>query len=392
MGQSFKHIMLIAGEASGDRHAANLMKSLKIRRGSDIRFTGLGGQLMREEGQEQLYDIKELAVLGLTEVLKRIFFFKKVFEETLDFIENEKPDALVLVDYPGFNVRLAERLARTRKSGRGKIIYYISPQVWAWGKGRVEKIGRAIDRMLVIFPFEEQIYASKLIPVSFVGHPLLDELKDIPQKNEARKKIGLSEQEAVIGILPGSRRQEIGLILPIMLKAAQLLKNKFNAKFLIPLAPGVDRPVVENGLMKQGLRQDYKAGIFKIVEGETPAAISASDLIITASGTATLETAILERPMVIVYKVPFLTYLVLRRIIKLDSIGMVNILLNEKAFPEFIQYNARPDEIFKACSRILEENDLRENMLCNLKKVKSLLGTPGAGINAANQIWGMIDE
>ncbi|MBL7170781.1 MAG: lipid-A-disaccharide synthase [Candidatus Omnitrophica bacterium] len=375
-----KHIMIIAGEASGDRHGANLINSLKTK-DPNIRFTGLGGPLMHGVGQEQLYDIKGLAVMGLTEVLKKIFFFRRVFNETLTFLKRERPDALVLIDYPGFNVRFAEKAHKENI----KVIYYISPQVWAWGKDRVKKIGRVIEKMLVVFPFEKDIYAREKIPVSFVGHPLLDELKGCARE-DARRDFSLNPEDIVISILPGSRLQEIKLILPVMLKTAAHLKEKFNAHFLLPIASTVKREAVLKEIHQHAKK--FNACV-KVVEGQSAKVISASDLVITASGTATLETAILNRPMVIVYKVPVLSYLVLRRLIKLPCIGMVNILLKEEAFPEFIQYKARPYDIFKTCSRILEDRNYREKMIGNLKKLHSLLGEQGAGLRAAQEIWGI---
>lgn len=377
-----KHIMLIAGEASGDRHGANLMNALK---GIDpsIRFTGLGGPLMHEAGQEQLYDIRRLAVLGLTEVLKNIFFFKRVFKETLDFAMDQRPDALILVDYPGFNVRLAEGAYKEKI----KIVYYISPQVWAWGKNRVRRLGKVIEKMLVVFPFEEEIYSKENIPVSFVGHPLLDELKDVPSKEDARKSFLLNLSDIVIGVLPGSRLQEIKLILPVMLRVALLLRERFNARFLLPLAPLVKREFIEREIKKIIPSANKGYDFLKIVEGESARVISASDLVITASGTATLETGILQRPMVIVYKVPLLSYVVLRRLIKVPYIGMVNILLKEEAFPEFIQYRARPSDIFKVCARILEDKNYHKDMMENLKKLQAFLGGTGGGMMAAEEVW-----
>jgi lipid-A-disaccharide synthase len=282
-------------------------------------------------------------------------------------------------------VRLAERVHRKKI----KTVYYISPQVWAWGKKRVKRIGKAIEKMLVVFPFEKDIYTEANIPVSFVGHPLIDELKDIPSREDSRRSLELPPGNLVISILPGSRLQEIKLILPVMLKTVLLLKEKFKAHFLLALAPQIKQEEIEKEIEKFVQPQEQSSGLLKIVEDKSNTVISASDLVITASGTATLETAILERPMVIIYKVPFLSYLVLRRLIKLPCIGMANILLKERAVPEFIQYNARSHDIFSACSRILEDNVYRDNMIANLRKAKSLLGGPGAGSRAAEEILGI---
>ena len=372
-----RHLMIIAGEASGDKHGASLIYHLKAK-DPTLRFTGLGGPLMRSAGQEQLYDIKGLAVLGLTEVLKKIFFFRRVFFETLNFLKRERPDALVLIDYPGFNVRLAEKAHREKI----KVIYYISPQVWAWGKERVGRLRQTIEKMLVVFPFEEEIYRREGVPVKFVGHPLLDELELSSSSDELRSGFGLKPGELAIALLPGSRLQEIKLILPVMLETAFLLKGKFKVKFLLPVAPAINREIIEKALGRYTLP-------LKIVEGESIKVIAASDLVITASGTATLETAILGRPMVIIYKVPFLSYLVLKRLLKVPCIGMVNILLQEKVFPEFIQYEAKADNIFKACARILEDRLYRDKMLDSLNKIRGLLGGPGASSRAAQEIWSL---
>jgi lipid-A-disaccharide synthase len=298
--------------------------------------------------------------------------------ETLGFLRRERPDALVLIDYPGFNVRLAEK-AHGEKI---KVIYYISPQVWAWAKERVKRLGQVIEKMLVVFSFEEEIYRREGVPVKFVGHPLLDELEVPPSPEEIRRLFGLKPGELTVALLPGSRLQEIKLILPVMLETALLLKEKFKVTFLLPVAPAINREVIEKEISRYALP-------LKIVEGESIKVITASDLVITASGTATLETAILGRPMVIVYKVPFLSYLVLKRLIKVPYIGMVNILLKEKIFPEFIQYEARADNIFKACSRILEDQPYREKMLNSLSKIGDLLGGPGGSLRAAQEIWGI---
>ena len=364
--------MIVAGEASGDMRAAGLAHALKALDPSII-LSGIGGQYMRETGVECFCDITELAVIGIAEVVKNFARIKRVFELTLEKIDTIRPDAVILVDYPGFNLRLA---AEIKKSGI-KIIYYISPQVWAWREKRVLKIKELVDRMIVLFPFEKEIYQRYGMAVDYVGHPLIDEIVVNHDQIEVLKSIGLSASKTTIGLMPGSRAKEIERHLPCMLEAAKILYKQNNERqFILLKASSIPLTLIEEALLA------YKDLPIKIFDGLTYDGINAMDAVIVASGTATLECALLKKPMVIIYKTSWLTYCIAKAVIKIPYIGLVNIVAGKKIAEELIQENANPAKIANALEGALHN----PHLIDELAAVKYSLGDPGASVRAAKVV------
>jgi lipid-A-disaccharide synthase len=385
------HIMLIAGEASGDMRAAGLARALK-KLAPNLRLTGIGGEYMRQAGVECFTDITELAVIGITEVIKNFSRIKKVFNQTLQQIETTHPDAVILVDYPGFNLRLAREIKKkfchSREGGNPlKIIYYISPQVWAWREKRVLKIKTLVDRMIVLFPFEQAIYSKYAMTVDYVGHPLVDEIIVHKNQTEVLKSVGLSASKTTIGIMPGSRVKEIERHLPCMLEAAQiLLKQNKERQFILLKSSSIPLKLIESILQRHCEKRSDEAISFrlpiKIYDGPTYDGISAMDAAMVASGTATLECALLKKPMVIIYKTSWLTYAIARAVIKIPYIGLVNIVAGKKIVEELIQIDANALNIANAIETTLHN----PHIVDDLAAVKTSLGTPGASLRAARVV------
>lgn len=353
--------MLVAGETSGDLHAANLVRALKTIN-PDVRYLGMGSSYMREAGVELLVDSASVAVVGLVEVLAHFSDLKAAMTTLQEAIRTRRPDLLILVDYPDFNLRLA---ASAKQAGV-KVLYYISPQVWAWRPGRVHKIRNLVDMMAVVFPFEVSIYESAHVPVRYTGHPLVDEVKSTLSPDQARKRFGLSPTHKVVGLFPGSRMSEIKRLMPIIVDTARLLRRRIaDVQFVLPLAPGLRRDEIESRL--QGMD-------VCIAENATYDVIRACDAIITASGTATLQIALLETPMAIIYRVSPLSYWIGRWLISVRQVGLVNIVLGRPAVKEFLQYDAKPQRISDEISRLLTDDDYATQMRRSLRETKSKLG------------------
>lgn len=372
-----KKILLVAGETSGDMHAAHLVRELK-KLSPEISFYGLGGEEMKKEGVRILTDLTQLAVVGFWEVLKNYSRFKRIFDDLLLETKKQSPQTAILIDYPGFNLRLAREL---KKMGI-KVIYFISPQIWAWGSNRIHFIKKHVDLMLVLFKFEEILYADESFKVKFVGHPLLDSVKTTCDRRTLLSSIGFNESSKTIAFLPGSRERELENHLPVMLRAAsKIYKSDPQTQFLICRAPSITREMIKK--IVDTHRIDYP---YKILDSGTLNGINASDLVIVASGTATLETAILNKPMIIIYKVAFLTYLLAKFFVKIRHIGLVNIVAGQKIVPELIQSEANPAKISQTALRLL--NDIQETtkIHAELYALKNSLGIPGACRRAAEEI------
>jgi len=369
-----KHIFIICAEASGDLHAGNLAKRI-LEIDPDIRISGIGGAFMRQSGASIYCDIKGLAVIGFFDVLKKLPEFFALKKLILEKIKEEKPDAIILVDFSGFNLRLAKEIKKTIPT-----IYYISPQVWASRPGRVKTIRSYVHKMLVLFKFEEEFYRRYGIDATFVGHPLLDIVGPTMEKKEFLNKFGLLESKTTIAILPGSRKQEIKNILPVMLEASILInKNMANAQFVLAKPPQVDIDIYNRIISRANID-------LKIIEGKTYDCLNIADFCLVASGTATLETAIMQRPFAVIYKMNLLNYLLYRPQVKVPYIGMVNIVAGRKIVPEFIQFKARPEKISEQVLKILQNPAQLEQMKNGLALVKSLLGEKGASLRAAQVI------
>ena len=375
MGSTPKHLVIVAGEASGDMHAAHLIETLK-RLDPSITFSGLGGPKMRAAGVDLYEDLTKMAVVGFWEVVKHYKDIKKAFNLILKKIDETAVDAVILVDYPGFNLRLAREL----KKRNIKVIYYISPQVWAWKQKRVHFIKKNVDKMLVLFQFEKDLYANFGINVEFIGHPLIDTIKTHGAKESFLLSNNLSPEKLTIGILPGSREKEIENLLPVMLDAAKRLAGEFpQIQFLIIKAPTIARSSIKQYLQRNSLT-------CQIIDDNIHDGVNACELCMVASGTATLETAILQKPMVVVYKTSLLTWILAKLFVKIADIGLVNVVAGRRIVPECVQFQATGRRIAAELKNIFTDELKIADMKTNLKAVKESLGPGGASLRAAGEV------
>ena len=370
-----KSILIVAGEPSGDLHASNLVKDLKALK-TDLEFFGLGGKLCKAAGVDIDFDIKRLSVVGLVDVWKNIFTIGKVFKGILKKVDSGKTDLAILVDYPGFNLRLAKELKK-----RGiPVIYYISPQVWAWGGNRINIIEECVAKMLVFFKFEEDLYKKNGVSSEFVGNPLLETVKITLPKDEILKKYNLSKDSPVIALLPGSRTMEVKTLLKIMAGSAGIIAKELKgAQFVVAKYKNLPAALYEEVL--KGSTLDIR-----IVDGDAYNILSVSDFAVVASGTATLETAIIGTPFVITYKVGIINYIAYKIAAKIKVLGLVNVIAGRVIVPEFLQYDATPEKIARESLEILRDGSKRAAMISALARVKSSLGAPGASQRAARAI------
>jgi len=373
-------IMIVAGEASGDLHAANFVKAAKALR-PELSFYGIGGPKMRAAGVETVHDASELAVVGLIEPLLQYRRLSAVLRHMQDLVCRDRPDLLVLTDYPGFNLRLA----KTAKACGVKVLFYVSPQVWAWRQGRVKGIGEVVDMMAVIFPFETRFYEEHGVPVRYVGHPLVDEVKTSMGRDEAMARFGLDPARRTVGLFPGSRRGEIKRLLPIILESAKLIKQTHpDTQFILPVASSLSREVLQPCL-------DAVDVEVNLVDGQGYDVAQTCDAIITASGTATLEIAMLGVPMAITYKVAWLTYAIVSRMLKIPYIGLANIVAGEEVAREFVQNRARPEAIAAEIGHILDDPDYARTMQAKLAQVREKLGEGGGSKKLARLAIEMLE-
>jgi lipid-A-disaccharide synthase len=364
--------MMIAGETSGDTHGAGVVRELK-RRQPGIEIFGIGGDNMRREGMTLIYHVRELSFMGFAEVIRHLPLIRSV-ERTLDqLLKLKKPDAVVLIDYPGFNLRFA----RAAKKRGIKVVYYISPQVWAWNKGRVKKMRGIVDKMLVVFPFEEEIYRNEGIDVQFVGHPLLEEINVEWSKAQFCKRFDLDPSKKILALIPGSRRQEIVGLFSVMVRAAMELHDE-NLQVAVAVAPNLSLD-----LYKDNLPPNAEV---RFVQEATHELMKSADAAIVTSGTATLETACLGTPMVVVYRTSWLTYLIGRMLVRIKNIGLVNIVAGKTIVPELIQGKAIVPNIRRRVMELLRQDESKDLMKRELAVVKEKLGTPGASRRVAEAV------
>ena len=374
------NLMMIAGEISGDLHGASLIKELK-KLDQEINIFGIGGDKMQDAGMQITFHINRMAFLGFVEVVKHIPFIKKVQRKLLELVKAKNINTVVLIDYPGFNLSIAKKLKRLNV----KIVYYISPQIWAWGSARINKIKKLVNKMLVVFPFEESLYSNQNVDVEFVGHPLLERLKeyDFLSKEKLFEKYDLDRNKEILLILPGSREQEVKHIFPEVIKAAVKLAGEFNLQVITACSSNID----ENLFYKF-----TEAGNFKVIKGDTYNLLKNSKFGIVKSGTSTLEAGLFQLPMVIVYKTSISTYWIGKSLIRVDQIGMANIICGEKVVPELIQNQVREKTIYEECKKILADKKLYETIKNKFGLIKEKLGTVGASAKAALLIHKIMNE
>ena len=365
-------VMIIAGEASGDLHGAGVVRELK-KLNPRLEIYGVGGDNMKHEGMKVVFHVNELSFMGFAEVVKHlplIYAMEKTLEQLLKL---KRPDAVVLIDYPGFNLRFA-RIAKRKGI---KVVYYISPQVWAWRKSRIQKMKGTVDKMLVVFPFEVELYRKEGIEAEFVGHPLLEELHSHLDRKNFFKRLGLKPGRKLLALLPWSRLQEIENIFPSMLSAARRIAEELEVEVAVGVAPTLQEEYFRNMFSVDGIQ---------LIKGATYDLMQHADLAIVTSGTATLETACFGTPMMVVYKTSWLTYLIGRLLVRVKNIGLVNIVAGKQIVPEFIQHRASADNLTREAVRLLRDGQALTDMKRELSKLKSLLGERGASKRVAERI------
>ena len=365
--------LIIAGEPSGDRHAALLIEQLK-KQYSSLEVCGIGGEEMAKAGVRLLYRMEQLAFLGLIEVIRHLPFIRKVSNSLLNWIKSEKPRAVILVDYPGFNLRLARLVKKTGIP----VIYYICPQLWAWGKHRVKKIKKYVNLPLVIFKFEEEFYSQFGIKATFVGHPLVEEIS--PNNNRAAfcHHHSLDPEKKIIALLPGSRLNEVIKILPELVKVAEMNQTDQKLQWAVGKTDSIPSEIYQKIIAENRF--------IKIVERDTHSLMKHAHVALVASGTATLETGFLETPMIVLYKVASFTYHIGKPLVKIDNISLVNIVLQQNVVPELIQNQVQAEQIDQELKRYLDDPDHHLAVKQKLAGIKDILGPPDASARAAREI------
>ncbi len=375
--------MIVAGEASGDLHGAKLVQAIQALE-PGLRFCGVGGRELSEAGVEILYPASRIAVVGIVEVFSHLGDILAARRSLIRQMEQSKPSLLILIDFPDFNLLLA---AKAKKLGI-PVFYYVSPQVWAWRSGRVKKIGHLTDRIGVILPFEQSFYRQRGVAVDFVGHPLMDSVKTTMSPKSFLAMHNLAGDALKVGLLPGSRIKEISSLLPVFLKAALLLQQQSRKKivFLVPRASTISQDLLDqNGL------DDYKTVLdIKVISQNRYDLMAACDVVVTASGTVTLELAILGVPLVTTYSVSPLTYLLGRLLVKLDFFSLVNLIAAKKVIPELLQHQVTPANIAAELQGILSDSGQRAKMIEELGEVTQKLGPSGASRRAAELVVEML--
>lgn len=376
--QKFK-ICFSAGESSGDRHAANLYLELK-KQFPNIDATGMGGAKMAEAGISLCYDSSQIAIIGVVEVIKHYVEIRRALKIMQNLLLNERPDLLICVDYKEFNYQLA----KFAKQNGIKVLFYVSPQVWAWRKNRVKKYGAVIDMMAVIFPFETAYYEAENIPVRYVGHPSIDKVISNLTKSKALEKFCLNDNAPIIGLVAGSRVNEIKRLLPVMLVAAEQLKVDFpHCQFVLPQADSISDALIQQYLNRAKVN-------VTVIKNQPYEVMQCCDAIMTCSGTATLEIALLGVPMVICYRLNSLTYFLGRMLIKTRFIGLPNIIFGERIVRELIQNDATAENLAAEIHRLLTDSEAAQNCRADLEIVREKLGQGGGIQNMAALVREML--
>lgn len=369
-----KKIMIIAGEASGDLHGASLIENMKAIE-PELKFFGIGGDNMINAGMNPDYHIKDMSFLGFFEVVKHIPFIKKVQKQLLKKINNENIERIVLIDYPGFNLNFAKKLHKLKK----EIYYYISPQLWAWGKGRIKKIKKMISKMIVVFPFEKEFYKNEGIDVAYVGHPLVERVKNyhFMNREELIDKFGLNSEKEILLLMPGSRKQEIKSHFSLMIKAAEKIASDFNLQIVVLIPPFMDAALFD---------EFHLSVSHKIINENNYDLIHQAKFGIIKSGTSTIEAGLLGLPMIVVYSTGRITYSIGKALIKVRNIAMINIIAGKEIVPELIQNDLNIDNIYEKSREILSDNQKLNTIKNELAIAAKKLGDTGASKRAAELI------
>ena len=366
-----KHLFIIAGEESGDQHGAALLKKILAMQ-FNLKVTGLGGKHLESLGMENVLDLTQLAITGISGVITHIKSIQNAFKVTKRYLLKNPPDAVVLIDYPGFNLRMAKWI----KQHIGcPVIYYISPQIWAWKAKRIEIIKAYVDHMAVILPFEKSIYEEAKVAVSYVGHPLRDDLFNLPHRDACRRHFNWGMSEDILAILPGSRRGELARHMPVIVDTLKILaKNPVyqKLKIVIPVAKSLDKTAFLPYL-------ESLPFAYELIDGQAQWVIQAANAVIVASGTASLECAVLAKPTCIIYKSSWLNYYLATRWMQVKYLGLANLLMDKMVLPELLQTDCTPVELSKMIQALFEESIWRDSMLSHLKDLSALL-SPSEGI------------
>jgi lipid-A-disaccharide synthase len=372
-------VLVVTGEPSGDLAASRFVEQLRLLDPA-VRVFAVGGERLRAAGATLLADIRDLGAMGFVEVIRQMPRLRALEAKLVRFLDEERPSAVVPVDYPGFNLRIAEHA-----KARGiPVVYYIAPQVWAWGRERVRRIARCVDHLLVVLPFEEPLFREAGIPTTFVGHPLLEGLEHAPSRAEARASLGIPAERPVLGLLPGSRVQEVRLILPRMLDAARIVRGtRADLDVLVSRASSVPEAEIDARIAGQtGTRA---------VGGEAARVVRAADVLFVTSGTATLEAALLGTPLAVVYRTSAITWMIGRSLVRLPRIGLVNIVAGEELAPEFLQDAARPAALARFAADLLDRPVERERIAEKLRALRGRFQGRSASRSAAEIVLGAME-
>jgi lipid-A-disaccharide synthase len=373
-------ILIIAGENSGEKYGAGLVHQFK-KLNPSFSFFGIGGKHMSAEGVEIIFPMEKLAVVGAIEVISHLPRLKMIFGQLEKEISERRPVASVLIDSPDFNLRLAKKIKKLSIP----VLYYISPTVWAWRKGRLKIIKRAVDKILLIFPFEEKIYESYGIPATYIGHPLQERVQINLSKENFLQKHELNSQKKLITLLPGSRKSEVKYHMPVLAKAIQKIRKEIPAQFILVLAENID---------EYSLSRHVPTGSdhLRVLTEDHYESIAHSDLVLSCCGTANLESALLETPFISFYRLSPLTYYAGVKFIRIKNYSIVNILAGNKIVPELIQRDFSPENIYQETKRILDSEEIRLKMISNFRKIKESLGDKKASQNAARELEKLIKK
>ena len=376
-----QHFLIIAGEASGDLHGSMLVYEIKMCL-PEARFTGMGGARMQKAGVDRLFGIERMGAVGFVEVLWDFIHYYNVYRTLMKEIATRSYDAIILIDYPTLNLRLAKQARRFDYP----VFFFISPQIWAWRKGRVRTIRESVSKMFVILPFEEKLYLDAGVDAEFLGHPFVDLVRPSLTREESQKKYSLSPKLKTIGLLPGSRMNEINSLLNVMVQAAEKIRAELGScRFLLPVADSIDPDLIRQRL------GDNPLGI-QLIEGQSYEVMNSCDMLIIASGSATLEAGIIGCPMVIIYKLNSLTYLLAKLLVNAPLVGLVNIVAEEEVVPELIQNQVTAENISAEVLAVLRAPEKEKAIRDRLLKIKNTLGKPGVMKVVAKRISVFMDR